>query len=356
MFSNIRYPDKVEPEELDRYLARGWRPMGQYVYTSHFHHFGGEEIFSTICTRLPLKGYQFRKSLRKLVNRNRGKFRVEVRDATLTPAKEALNERYKKVFPEKGVFSLSFFLGEYGTNVYQTKEVAIYHGRKLVALSFFDVGREGMYSKAGIYDPEYRNYSLGFYTMLEEIAYGLETGRKYYYPGYVVPGYPIFDYKLRIGDVEYLDIARKLWRPFKELKPEDIPILRMRLMLGQLQELLGRQGMESRFYYYQHFDLRRFEMGANNYLRFPAFLLIQTSQYFDSVPIVVFNPVKGKYQLIRCRFMNRFFDHASCYEAYMNDVEARICRVLLARRDTEMSAEDPAEIAERLRLDSQIVK
>lgn len=42
MFSRIRYPEKVSPEELDDYLAAGWRCMGQAVYTSHFMFFGQE--------------------------------------------------------------------------------------------------------------------------------------------------------------------------------------------------------------------------------------------------------------------------------------------------------------------------
>ena len=41
-----------------------------------------------------------------------------------------------------------------------------------------------------------KKYSLGFYTMLLEIDFGIKSGAEYYYPGYVVPNYFKFDYKL----------------------------------------------------------------------------------------------------------------------------------------------------------------
>ena len=69
-----------------------------------------------------------------------------------------------------------------------------------------------------MYDPEYDRYSLGFYTMLLEIEYCMELGLKFYYPGYVVPGYSRFDYKLRIGDVDYFDLYSKEWLPFSALQ------------------------------------------------------------------------------------------------------------------------------------------
>ena len=46
------------------------------------------------------------------------------------------------------------------------------------------------------------------------IEWALERGMDYYYPGYVVPGFEEFDYKHRVGELEYLDIRRRAWRPF----------------------------------------------------------------------------------------------------------------------------------------------
>ncbi|MCB9293514.1 MAG: GNAT family N-acetyltransferase [Lewinellaceae bacterium] len=86
-----------------------------------------------------------------------------------------------------------------GRLVLDTREVEIYDGANLAAFSFFDVGRQSMYSKQGIYDPAYQKYSLGFFTMLVEIGYALERGCEYYYPGYVVPGNQEFDYKHRVS-------------------------------------------------------------------------------------------------------------------------------------------------------------
>ena len=56
-------PLSFPPARLDEYLAHGWRPMGQRIYTAHFALLGDGRIYSTICTRLPLKDYRFSKSL-----------------------------------------------------------------------------------------------------------------------------------------------------------------------------------------------------------------------------------------------------------------------------------------------------
>ena len=99
MFSEIKYPGKVSPVRLDLYLQQGWRPMGQAIYTGHFSFFDDNRAHSTICIRLPLKGYTFRKSLRKLKNRNDREFSFRVRKAFIDQEKEQLNNISTNYFP-----------------------------------------------------------------------------------------------------------------------------------------------------------------------------------------------------------------------------------------------------------------
>ena len=84
-------------------------------------------------------------------------------------------------------------------------------------------GKKSAASILGAYDPDYRKNSLGFFTMLMEIQFCQQMSIPYYYPGYVVPGYSRFDYKLRIGPVSYFDLRQQEWLPYNQLREEDIP-------------------------------------------------------------------------------------------------------------------------------------
>ena len=141
MFAEKHYPEVMIPEELDAYLAKGWYRMGQTIFTTHFLCFG-RSFYSAIWIRLPLQGYQFRKSLRKAFRRNQQRFRHRVGPASITPEKEQLYRRYKASFP--GILAPSLkdsLLDGEDYNIYNTYEVAVYEGSKLVALSFFDLGK-----------------------------------------------------------------------------------------------------------------------------------------------------------------------------------------------------------------------
>ena len=66
------------------------------------------------------------------------------------------------------------------------------------------------------YNPFYRARSLGKYLMLLKINYAIETGKIYYYPGYIVRGFPKFDYKLFPDQdaTEFYDSTREEWVAF----------------------------------------------------------------------------------------------------------------------------------------------
>ncbi|HFB99628.1 MAG TPA: hypothetical protein ENJ53_02375, partial [Phaeodactylibacter sp.] len=202
MTTQFATPPSLHGEVLDDYLFHGWFRSGQYIYTSKILNFEGL-LYSPIRIRLPLRGYHFRKSLRKVWKKNQ-RFQTIYRKATITSEKEILYQKYKSRLDGYVSPSIkSSLLDNHETSIYDTQEVAIYDEGKLIGFSFFDLGKKSMASIMGIFDPKYSRYSLGFYTMLAEIEYGKKNGFHYYYPGYVIPYYPKFDYKLRIGEVEF---------------------------------------------------------------------------------------------------------------------------------------------------------
>ncbi|MCB0555486.1 MAG: GNAT family N-acetyltransferase [Phaeodactylibacter sp.] len=314
MFSRIRYPEKMEAEELDAYLAAGWRCMGQAIYISHFMFFpasGGRHAYSTLPTRLPLDGYAFRKSLRRLWRRNERFFQIEVgAPAVFDPEKERVNKRYAALFPSRAIKDAADMLDNgAGGRAFDTREVKLYHQGRLVAFSFFDLGKDSLYSKQGIYDPAFRSYSPGFFTMLVEIAYGMEKGVKYYYPGYVVPGYPEFDYKHRVGELEYYDLPTGGWKTFRELQPMDVPINRMRQQLLLLQATLRQQGIKSSLLDYRLFDIRFYDNRPFPFLEYPVFLLVSSQSADETCPLAVFDPVQNCFTLLNGRFFGIAVNH-----------------------------------------------
>jgi len=132
------------------------------------------------------------------MRRNAGRFEVKVRNFVFHEAQEKLFALYRASFD--GYLAESFKAQVNGLaegNVFDSMEVAIYEGDDLVAFSLFDLGMSSATSISGIYHPAYARFSLGYWTMLLEIAYAQEQKKLHYYPGYVVPGIDKFDYKLR---------------------------------------------------------------------------------------------------------------------------------------------------------------
>lgn len=188
---------------LDAYLAQGWFRTGSVMAYSPLIAIQGD-VFATVPIRILLTNYKQSKSLRRIARRNGGTFRVEVATARSDAARETLYQATAERFAGYRYETLAEMLeAEPFGSLFETREVSVWDGDRLIASSYFDVGNESVASLLGLYDPAYRRYGLGIYTMLVEIADAIENGRKFYYPGYIVIGNPWLDYKLRLGNVQY---------------------------------------------------------------------------------------------------------------------------------------------------------
>lgn len=298
MSTAIRHPVKLSPAELDQYLARGWRPSGQSLYTCDYVQLEPGEIVSVLPTRLNLQHHQFGKRMRKLLRRNRRIFRVEVNPvAQVSVAKRRVNQLYQLENPEKTLTALEFHLqNNRRTRVLNTWETQIFHRDRLVAFSFFDLGEKAAYSKAGIYDPGYRRYSLGLFTLLLEVEACRERGMHYFYPGYIAPEDPIFDYKHRIGELEFWNLSNCRWQPFSSFDPAcHDPLRRSCERLDDLQQLVQQQGGTARFYQYPHLDQRFMVEGPSPLLDAPVLLHLRQTGPFTH-RIVIYDAAGGLFR------------------------------------------------------------
>jgi arginyl-tRNA--protein-N-Asp/Glu arginylyltransferase len=343
MFAEKHYPEIIAPEELDTYLSRAWYRMGQTIFTTHFLCFG-RNYYSALWVRLSLEGYAFRKSLRKVLRKNGKRFDTVVRRGSIDIEKEKLYQHYKSSFNGLLAPTLrdSLLDGE-EYNIYNTYEVAVYDAGELVALSYFDLGLESAASITGIYHPAYSNYSLGFYTMLKEVEFAMEAGLKYFYPGYVVPGYPRFDYKLRIGAVDYYQLASEKWHPYASLKPEDIPIHAMEKHLLGMQQYLSHHHVKSSKLYYPLFEAGLFIFWNASYFDYPCFLLCSPRYDARQFLILVYNPRSNAYELIQCSL----FDDLQFYfnEAYTQNFDPQHnFAQLITKEHVIFTSQEPKQI------------
>jgi arginine-tRNA-protein transferase len=275
--TSIHHPKSpIAPEELDAYLSKGWRPAGQGIYTAEFLRADNEQIYGCIQLRLQLTGFTFKKRHRRLLNRNGKRFRITVEPAVAPdPELEELNLRYLALHPEKTRDTLDHHvIGEHRIKTLDTQVIRVYDGEKLVAFSYFDLGRETAYTKAGIYDPEYAVHSLGIYTMLLEIRWLQEQGVKYYHPGYVSPRFPVFNYKMQFGDMQFFQLSTGSWLPYDHDNAED-PYDLIEAALTQVKSALFGTGITGRLmeypsytacYHYQTADIEMLDAAVFLYL------------------------------------------------------------------------------------------
>lgn len=347
MFAAKNYPDELNPAHLDAYLERGWYRMGQSIFTTHFLCFG-KDFFSAVWVRLPLEGFQFGKRQAKLLRKNCAQFRCVFRPAVLDREKEELYQMYHQHFPGMLAPSLrdSLLDGE-PYSIYRTMECAVYDGEKLVAASFFDLGEQSLSSIQGIYHPDYSKHSLGFFTMLMEIRFGLENGYLYFYPGYIVPGYSRFDYKLRIGEVEYLSLQTDEWLPYRELPETEIPIHKMTERLNTLSSLLDQRRIPHRILHYPLFEANLFGFWRIPFFDYPVMLYLNASKDLTEHHIVVFDPRTNQYQLLSCSNFDdiQFFFHDAYHHDFHQD---NFFTQLIVINEVLDSSPDPQGIMEKL--------
>ena len=160
--------------------------------------------------------------------------------------KQLLYESYRHVLPGGSSPTLRDYHFDGGnSNIFDTRQIEVFDGDELVAFSFFDIGKTSAASIQGVYATDYAKHSLGFYTMLLEISYCMEKGMDFYYPGYVVPGYDRFDYKLRIGDCQFFDLTDRSWKPYRQFSREQNPSQKLIKKMFEASRYLKTCGLQN---------------------------------------------------------------------------------------------------------------
>lgn len=206
------HANSVRPEQMDSLWANGWRHFGTYFfrYNVGFMH---DELRFVAPLRIRLANFGLSKSQRRVLRRNED-LEVAIGPAAIDPASEQLFHRHKTRFDHGVPESIYDFLSnEPAETPCEAKEIRVFGDGRLLAVSYFDIGGESTSGVYGTFEPEAASRGLGIFTMLKEIEYSIETGRKFYYQGYCYEGASFYDYKKRFRGTEAFD-WRETWKPF----------------------------------------------------------------------------------------------------------------------------------------------
>lgn len=205
---------------FDRFCEDGWTYWADLLFRRNYWEWRGQPC-RVILLRIRLDGFQFSKSQRKCLRRNDDLllFKHPIR---ILPVHEWLFERHARRFSHNRPMSIYGFFSAFSSIMpcYGVQFDVLNPQRRLIASSFFHIGKKSVAGNYCIHEPDEWKRGLGTYTMLKEIEFAMEQGRPYYYPGFVYDVPSEFDYKLNFNNLEYFDWWGN-WYPIDRLPVRD---------------------------------------------------------------------------------------------------------------------------------------
>ncbi len=191
---------QVEPEDMDRLWAEGWRHFGEYFF--RYSQIRGQTVLPL---RVRLAGFLLRRSQQRVLKKNQD-IQVRLQPAFVNGQVEALFARHKTRFSHSIPQSIFNFVSQRPAHIpCRCHSLTLYHQGRLVGISYLDEGALSTSSVYQCFDPDLSRRSLGILMLLLSIRFSLERGKAFYYPGYAYQEPSEYDYKKRLGALEYFD-------------------------------------------------------------------------------------------------------------------------------------------------------
>lgn len=332
MFAYMLSPENIEHKALDELLAKGWFRMRQTIFTTHFLHFSNR-FFSAIWLRVDLQRLGTDRKFEELKKRNR-QFTIAIQKANPDRLHEQLFAAYRNSIDFDTSDNIRQLLYGYDMdNRFNTFEINLYDKHTLIASGYFDKGNTSAAGITSFYHPSYKKFSLGKYLIYCKMEFCQQQGLQYFYPGYTVPGYGMFDYKLSIGQqaMEYYDLGRQQWLPYRADSFAVTPIQKMHTQLYDLQRQLQQRISRSKVYYYRYFDACLDPYFAGQpLLDFPVMLHFRYLSATLLHQIVVYNVCTSQFQLLECSTvyqMESYEGNHSVFNSHLLQVEEVVASV-----------------------------
>lgn len=325
--ADIRNLECISPKQLDSFLELGWFRMGQSMFTTNFLVFGNEQ-FNALWLRVNLKEFELSVSQKKLLKQNE-RFSVEVVSGNITSAKEDLFYRYRQSLLFSIAPSLQNLLtGNSLFDIFESRHLEIYDGRTLIGCGVFDIGENSAQGIVSIFDPNYKKYSLGKYLFLQKILFLKSAGYEYFFPGYFVPGYKQFDYKLEMAksSTYFLDFGQRKWYSTRIIETYQQPLQLIHTKLKRLQDILQDINLKTDLLIYNFFDICLVN-GYTEYdlLDVPMFLYCFPNSRQQEA-IIIYNIFLRSFQFVVCNkpFQSNILEMPGHYAKFLLKLDSII--------------------------------
>ncbi len=216
----------LSPGDFDALMAKGWRLLG-FSIVRHNYGINHEDLCRTIPLRIRLDfSPTLSHSQRKLLRRN-AHLKVRFGPIHITEEKHELFQRHTQRFRSSIPDSIFCFLHPNTNLPVPGIELCVYEGDRLFACSYMHLGKKAASATYCFFDPAFAHYRPGIFTMLLEMEWARQSGKKFYYHGYCYDEPSQFDYKLNFHNLEYMNWKTGLWLPLHRIwqrSPNDIPL------------------------------------------------------------------------------------------------------------------------------------
>ncbi len=197
----LRVPtESLSPEQFDLLLAAGYRRSGWYFYRTACPN-------CSACEPLRIEASQFKatRSQRRTKKLGDRDLRTQFAAPTIDARRLELFNRHRSERrlsqEESGVDGSQYaaFLTNSHTEVL---ELSLWHQEQLIAVSITDVGAVSLSAVYCYFDPDFSQYSLGTYAILQQVEMTKAIGYRWLYLGLYVPANQHLKYKSNFGPNE----------------------------------------------------------------------------------------------------------------------------------------------------------
>ncbi|NQZ12243.1 MAG: arginyltransferase [Algicola sp.] len=194
----------------EQLMARGFRRSGNEIYRPHCP---GCQACQSI--RIPVAAYKPSRSQKRVINKGKRTFSATHTDE---PDKDsyALYEKYINLRHSDGSMypsSVEQYDGFLFCEWLDTLFINLWHKDKLVAVAVTDVLPNALSAIYTFFDPDYEHYSLGSFSLINQIEACKTLKKDYLYLGYQIDGCQKMNYKTKYKP--YQRLIRAQWTNFE---------------------------------------------------------------------------------------------------------------------------------------------
>jgi len=185
---------------MDALWAEGWRHFGVYFF--RYSYLGRHTLLPL---RVRLAHHALSRSQRRVLNKNRD-LHVRLQPAYVDAQVEALFAKHKTRFRRNVPERIYNFISHCPARIpCRSHSLTLHHQGRLVGISYLDEGAQATSSVYQCFDPAYAKRSPGILMIVYSILLSQAWGKDFYYPGYAYQEPSEYDYKKRLGALEYFD-------------------------------------------------------------------------------------------------------------------------------------------------------